>query len=85
MANIPTPFPAANKQLQVRLVEFVDKGEKLILLIISISLFQGVPKEQEIIYFGKVNSKRTYALERHDDIIRLIVMTEEDDKTSMFF
>ncbi|CAF4924714.1 unnamed protein product [Rotaria sp. Silwood1] len=62
----PVPYPAANKQLQQRLVQFVSKG-----------LAEG----QSSILFDKVNSNRTYALERHNDLIRLTMIVKEDNET----
>ncbi|CAF1274441.1 unnamed protein product [Rotaria magnacalcarata] len=42
--HIPTPYPAANKQLQSRLTEFVSKG---------------ISGDQSMSFFDKVNSKQS--------------------------
>ncbi|CAF4078013.1 unnamed protein product, partial [Rotaria sordida] len=66
--NIPAVYPAANKQLQQRLSDFVSKG---------------LTDEQSMLLFDKVNSNRVYALEKHENLIRLIMLIKEKDETSM--
>ncbi|CAM2719845.1 unnamed protein product [Rotaria socialis] len=63
--NIPTPYPAANKQLQSRLTEFVSKG---------------ISGDQSMSFFDKVNSKRVYVLEKHDNLIQLLMLIKENDE-----
>ncbi|CAF0895419.1 unnamed protein product [Rotaria sordida] len=64
--NIPAVYPAANKQLQQRLSDFVSKG---------------LTDEQSMLLFDKVNSNRVYALEKHENLIRLIMLIKEKDET----
>ncbi|CAM4835166.1 unnamed protein product [Rotaria magnacalcarata] len=63
--NIPTPYPAANKQLQSRLTKFVSKC---------------ISDDQSMSFFDKVNSKRVYVLEKHDNLIQLLMLIKENDE-----
>ncbi len=85
-ANIPVPYPAANKQLQLRLTQFVSKGQNFFHYVLCVFLlFTGLSNEQSTSFFDKVNSNRIYALEKHEQVMRLMmVMKEKDETTSMF-
>lgn len=70
--NIPTPYPAANKQLQDRLRQFVCKGRNYTFSL-CISLFLGIADDQSATKFDKVHSHRAYFLEKHNDVVHLMV------------
>jgi hypothetical protein len=83
--NIPVPYPAANKQLQLRLTQFFSKGQNFFhYLLCVVVLFTGISNEESTSFFDKVNSNRVYALEKHDQVLRLMMLMKEKEETSMF-
>ena len=85
--NIPSPYPAANKQLQERLQNFVSKGMTyLSYYCFSITFLLGITDNQSICYFDKVNSNRVYCLEKQGDMNQLMVeIKEKDQEPSLYF
>jgi hypothetical protein len=81
--NTLVPYLAANKQLQLRLTQFVSKGRNFLHYVYSRSS-QVSQMNNHLYFFYKVNSNRVYALEKHDDSIRLMMLIKEKDETSMF-
>ena len=81
--NIPIPYPAANKQLQLRLTQFVSNGENSFHdVTLELLFFVGLLEGQSMSLFDKVNSKRVYSLEKHNDLVHLMMIVKEKDETS---